>query len=398
VRAGSIATWVKEVHEKYGDAVRLAPNEVSFTSGETAWPDIYGFRSGKYKTTGAYLKDSTWFPKPSNGVHSMLASNEADHRRVRRNLSHAFSDKALREQEQLIMQYVDLLVYRLEEHAEAGKPVDMMSWYNYATFDIICDLTFGEPLYCLRDSVEHNWIRTVIDSVQSFGPSSVKRKYPLFDYYDKAINYFADNTTSMRVRLDFLRKSQEKVTNRLEKGTSRPDFFSYVIKNMKNEGKSLSRDEMDSNAMLFLTAGSETTATALSGTTYLLLNNPDKYAKLVHEIRSKFSSADHITIEEVNKLEYMIACLQEGLRRYPPIPTAFPRVVPPGGDHISGHFIPGGTTVYVSQHATYHSSRNFKNPNKYAPERWLGDEEYKDDVRESFNPFSFGPRNCLGKK
>jgi hypothetical protein len=176
----------------------------------------------------------------------MLASNEADHSRVRRNLSHAFSDKVLREQEQLIMQYVDLLVYRLREHAEAGKPVDMMSWYNYATFDIICDLTFGEPLYCLRDSVEHNWIQTVIDSVQSFGPSSVKRKYPLFDYYDKAINYFADNTTSMRVRLDFLRKSHEKVTNRLEKGTSRPDFFSYVIKNMKNEGKSLSRDEMDS--------------------------------------------------------------------------------------------------------------------------------------------------------
>jgi cytochrome P450 len=328
----------------------------------------------------------------------MLASNETDHSRVRRNLSHAFSDKALREQDQLVMQYVDLLVYRLGERAEAGKPVDIMSWYNYATFDIICDLTFGEPLYCLRDSVEHNWIRIVLGAVRASSVLSIRQKYPLFDYYDKTVNYFADNTKIMRARLDFFRKSHEKVTARLEKGTSRPDFFSSIIRNVENEGKSLSRDEMDSNAMLFLIAGSETTATMLSGTTYLLLSNPDKYAKLVQEIRSKFTFADQITTEEVNKLEYMIACLQEGLRRYPPVPTGFPRIVPQGGGQISGHFIPGGTAVYVSQHATYHSSRNFKNPEKYAPERWLGDEEYKDDVRESFNPFSFGPRNCLGKK
>jgi hypothetical protein len=37
------------LHKKYGDVVRLAPNEVSFTSGESAWPDIYGFRTGKLK-------------------------------------------------------------------------------------------------------------------------------------------------------------------------------------------------------------------------------------------------------------------------------------------------------------------------------------------------------------
>jgi cytochrome P450 len=54
--------------------------------------------------------------------------------------------------------------------------------------------------------------------------------------------------------------------------------------------------------------------------------------------------------------------------------------------------------VYVSQHAANHSERNFRKPEKYVPERWMGDEEYRDDVRESVNPFSFGPRNCLGKK
>ena len=60
MRNGNIAHWIKEQHDIYGDAVRVAPNEVSFISGETAWPDIYGFRVGKYKDTGPYLKDRTW--------------------------------------------------------------------------------------------------------------------------------------------------------------------------------------------------------------------------------------------------------------------------------------------------------------------------------------------------
>lgn len=398
MRDGSLVAWIKEVHDKYGDAVRLNPSEVSFISGETAWPDIYGFRTGKYKNTGAYLKDRNWYLKPPNGTWSLLASSEADHSRMRRNLAHAFSDKALREQETLVQQYVDLLVDRLDEHAAEDKPVDIMRWYNYTTFDVICDLTFGEPLYCLRDSKEHIWIQLVFASVKAIGLASVRANNPLFAYYDMARNLFKDNSAIARNRLEFFRLANEKVTRRLEKGTDRPDFFSYITKSQESEEKALSRAEMDSNAVLFLGAGSETTATTLSGVTYLLLANPDKYAALVHKIRSNFTAARDITIEEVNKMDYMIACLQEGLRYYPPVPTGFPRVVPAGGDHISGRFIPEGTSVYVSQHATNHSARNYKDPEAYAPERWLGDEKYKDDNRESLNPFSFGPRNCLGKK
>jgi len=56
------------------------------------------------------------------------------------------------------------------------------------------------------------------------------------------------------------------------------------------------------------------------------------------------------------------------------------------------------TAVYMSQHAAYHSTRNFAEPDSFIPERWLGDERFADDERAGFQPFSFGPRNCLGKK
>ncbi|KAH7076333.1 cytochrome P450, partial [Paraphoma chrysanthemicola] len=254
-----------------------------------------------------------------------------------------------------------------------------------------------EPLYCLRDSKEHVWINLVFRGIKSIGILNTRTKNPIFAYIDSFKAFFQDMSAVNSSRSEFFRLANEKVTRRLEKGTDRPDFFSYIMKNQESDAKALTRGEMDSNAFVFLVAGSETTATTLSGATYLLLTNPEKYAKLVDEIRSSFSKASEITHEAVNKLDYLIACLQETLRFYPPIPTGFPRIVPVGGDHISGHFIPAGTSVYVSQHATNHSKRNYTDPNAYVPERWLGDEKYKDDNRETLNPFSFGPRNCLGK-
>ncbi|KAF1833178.1 cytochrome P450 monooxygenase-like protein [Decorospora gaudefroyi] len=404
MRNGSIVPWMKKLHEEYGDAVRVAPDEVSFISGETAWPDIYGFRTGKYKNTGPYLKDKSWYLKPLNGVRSIVSADEETHSRMRKNLSHAFSDKALRQQEPLIQGYVDLLVHRLREHATEGKDVDIMRWYNYATFDIIADLTFGEPLYCLRDSAYHSWVTLAYGSIKAIGLIATRNKYPLFNYYDKCRNIFQDTTAHQRARKAFFQISTEKVSQRLEKigaqgqdEAGRPDFFTHIIQNQESESKRLTRGEMDVNAQTFLLAGSETTATILSGATYLLLTNPSVYTKLVHEIRSTFTDPADITVERVNKLEYMIACFQEAFRIYPPVATGFPRVVPAGGDTISGHYVPGGTAVYVSQHATNHATRNYKDPEVFIPERWLGDERFKNDKRETLNPFSFGPRNCLGK-
>lgn len=131
------------------------------------------------------------------------------------------------------------------------------------------------------------------------------------------------------------------------------------------------------NAQTILAAGSETTATLLSGVTFLLLKNPSVHARLIQEIRGRFNSAGEITFAAVEKLEYTIAVLQEALRYYPPVPTGFPRVAPRGGDTVSGRYMPEGTVVYVSQHATNHSPRNFTEPDSFLPERWLGDASEK---------------------
>lgn len=398
IRAGSIVSWLAASHNKYGDAVRLAPNEVSFSSGDTAWSDIYGFRTGKYKDTGVYSKDSSWLPKPLNGVTHIINADEVTHTRMRRTLAHAFSDKSLREQESLLQEYADLLVQRLSQCAAEGKSTDIVRWYNCFTFDVISDLAFGEPLYCLRDSKQHIWVDLILSSIKASSFGALRQKYPLIAWYENFTHMFKDNQALHRMRAEFFAKCSDKVERRLNTENAKPDFFSYILKNNGIEGKGLSRGEMDSNTIILLTAGSETTATTLSTITYLVLRHREVYAKVVDEIRSAFSSYEDITLDAVNNLPYTIACFTEALRIHPPIPTGFPRVAPPNGGIVSGVYIPGGTTVYVSQHSVSHSERNFKDCDKFVPERWLGDTKYKDDKRDAVQPFSFGPRSCLGRK
>lgn len=73
-------------------------------------------------------------------------------------------------------------------------------------------------------------------------------------------------------------------------------------------------------------AGSETTATLLSGTTYWLLRSPEAYRKVTEEVRKTFASEEDISVQKVtNQLPYMMACLEEGFRMYPPVPSCLPR-------------------------------------------------------------------------
>jgi len=81
------------------------------------------------------------------------------HAEMRRMLSHAFSTKALMEQEDIIRGYGDLLIKRLgqryagKERGPDGEYCNLVNWYNYTTFDIIGDLAFGEStaFACLQE-------------------------------------------------------------------------------------------------------------------------------------------------------------------------------------------------------------------------------------------------------
>lgn len=100
-------------------------------------------------------------------------------------------------------------------------------------------------------------------------------------------------------------------------------------------------EKLNMNASVLVVAGAETSATTLSAATYLLMSHPNKMSKLLAEIRGTFKNEDEITIATVTRLEYMLACLDEAMRLFPPVAIGLPRIVPGEGRSISGYFIPG---------------------------------------------------------
>jgi cytochrome P450 len=156
-------------------------------------------------------------------------------------------------------------------------------------------------------------------------------------------------------------------------------------------------DELIITTIVLIIAGSETVATQLSGVTYYLCSNPSVLTKLKDEIRGSFKSEADINIISTNNLTYLTAVLQESQRLYPASAGSLPRVTPPGGCTIAGRYVSGNTSVSINHWSAYHASFNFTRPYDFIPERWLGGKEWESDKRKIVQPFSVGPRNCIGR-
>ncbi|KAL1305798.1 hypothetical protein AAFC00_003961 [Neodothiora populina] len=391
---------MSDLHESYGDVVRYTPNEVSFISGETAWADIYGFRTGRNKGTGSFEKDRVWYAPSVDDVDSMVRAHGAHHGRQRRILSHAFSTQALKQQEGLVMQYVDLLVSRLKEvTSRSDAAVDMSKWYNWTTFDIISDLTFGKSLGCLADLATHPYVDLIMNFIKAFGMYYVQSYWPWVNYLG---SFVVDPSIAAKGKEadDWFRSQTHK---RLADQTRRPDFMHMILAHRYDygQGEGISDGEIVSNAANLLAAGTDTTSIVLSTATFMMLTRPEESSKLKAEVRERFTSSDEITVDAASQLPYLNAFITEAMRHKPPVPAGFVRKVPLGGAEISGYHIPGNcdASVSVSQYAAYHSARNFALPNSFIPERWIegADSRFASDNKATFQPFSFGPRNCIGK-
>ncbi|MCJ1421895.1 hypothetical protein MMC32_008262 [Xylographa parallela] len=186
-----------------------------------------------------------------------------------------------------------------------------------------------------------------------------------------------------------------RVANRLKKGTDRKDFMSPIL--TANDEKGMTIPEIESSFNIIIVAGSETTATLLSGALFHLTTHPAVMQRLLSELRREFSSRSAITMARLQSLPYLNAVLEETLRVYPPSAFAQARIVPPEGAIICGVAVPGGTSVGVASLAASLSASNWTEPHAFKPERWIG-EPWAGDDRQAMQPFLLGPRNCVGKK
>lgn len=272
------------------------------------------------------------FYNPNDEPANIVTAPTHQHAALRKLMAHSFSDKSLRKQEPIIMKYVHKLINALDERSEGGKEtVDVNSWFNYCTFDIIGDLSFGDGFGFIEDPRD-GFLKSLIKNSGRAAVMFAARHYPIVG--ELVLWYLSKTPGDMEVMFE----AGRRMGARLQSGEKRPDFLQPLLDGRESLG--LSVMELFSNVSVLIAAGSETVGTLLIGLTWYLNKNPKALKKLQEEIRGRYNSEFDIDFASIDKLPYLNACLDEALRLFPPSPSALPRVVPKGGAPICGTFIP----------------------------------------------------------
>jgi versicolorin B desaturase len=320
------------LHQTYGDSVRIKPDEISYSNAQ-AWKDIHAHVPGRPE----FLKDPIRLPLAPNGVMSILVSDTKNHARFRSLFGHAFSDKGLRSQEATLVQYADLFMQVLREVADTGKPIEMVNYYNLAVFDTIGALAFGESFNSLHDRQIHPWVDAIHKNLKSVAISHVLRSMGV-----EFLTPYVLPKELRGKRAENYGYAIQKINRRMQQTGDQGDFWDRVLIKSGDDnetGQGMSKGEMLNNAAVMVVGGSETSASALCGATYLLCKF-GKLQKAVDEIRSAFKVSEDINLISVSHLTYLTAVIDETLRMYPSVPGQPPRVVPAGGATVCGKFVP----------------------------------------------------------
>ncbi|KXN72734.1 cytochrome P450, partial [Conidiobolus coronatus NRRL 28638] len=149
-------------------------------------------------------------------------------------------------------------------------------------------------------------------------------------------------------------------------------------------------------------AGQDTTTLTICAALHLLAEHPEVQEKMRKEVLTVFGKDEYKngkfqipTNEQLNKLEYTYAVMQETMRLYPAVSVINHRVALKDIHH-RGHTIPAGTLVNTIVYAIHRNPKYFKNPNEFLPSRFLNGNIDTKKFESNWFPFSSGSRVCLG--
>ncbi|KAK2602804.1 hypothetical protein N8I77_009309 [Diaporthe amygdali] len=393
---------LNKAHRKYGDIVRIAPNELSFASVQ-AFRDIYGPPS---KTRKLFPKSKLFY---DTGIQSIAYEMDPDeHAKQYKVFAPSFRASAVRSQEHVVQDHVDLFMSQLKSRGGAG--IDATAWFEWLAFDIIgrsCpsldqaepsadmfnagQLAFGEPFGAVSSGEPNYWVSLLHGAVYGGSVDLLAKRIAILGPILRwAPRFSQDAADAIKAKKHHAALTLEKTRARIQMGNEHgvQDFLAPAI-------DKLSEEQLAHQGFIFLTAGAETSATALAAAVWFLSRPAYAHclARLQDEVRSGFATYEDITGDAVAKLPYLNAVLEETMRLMPPAPVGAPRVSP--GETVDGVFVPKGVYVSADMWSFARDPRNVEGPSApdvFEPARWTD----QGTARPYSAPFLIGPRMCLG--
>lgn len=230
---------------------------------------------------------------------------------------------------------------------------------------------FGEAL-----NVAIQWANQYVESIVRIPPSIPTPKNLRFRRAQRLIE-----SVVMRV-----------VDERRRSGEDKADLLSMLMGSRDEAtGEAMSDRQLKDELLTLTLAGHETTANALSFTFDLLSRHPDVLRTLRAEVSSVLGGRSP-TLEDLGRMPYTKAVIEESLRLYPPA-WVFERIALED-DEVLGFPIPKGSIVAVAPWVIHRNPALWPNPEGFDPERFSRPEPNRHKL--AYIPFGAGPRTCIG--
>uniref|UniRef100_T1INY8 Cytochrome P450 n=1 Tax=Strigamia maritima TaxID=126957 RepID=T1INY8_STRMM len=325
---------------------------------------------------------------------------------VRNTLTPTYTSGKLKLMVYLIEECVQNLLESLKDKAGVGEPIELTKTFAVLTLDVIASCGFGMK----SDGIKNQQSEFVIQAQKAAGPNP-KIVYLIFTlpillrFFPKSLlpnpfNYFekiADQTIDMRLKnKDFIRRDFLQIMLEAEIPSDENNKTEENENQQTGTKKTLTREIVIAQTVLFILAGHETTANTLSFLAYELATNQVIQEKLIKEVDDVMADCKgKLTYEAVSSMQFLDMVVSETLRKYPPAVRTDRVCVE--DYNLNGITLKKGIMIGIPIYAIHHNPEFYSNPQTFDPERFSAENKAK---RNPFTylPFGAGPRNCIAMR
>jgi cytochrome P450 len=315
----------------YGDVVRfvVGPPGLRATLYAVFHPDAV--RRVLAGEADGYRKDNRFYEELRWALgDGLLNSQDERWLRQRRFIQPLFTRRRIAGYAHSMAEEAGDLVNRWRPWAADGRPVDLHSEMSRLTLRVVGRLLFGSDVERAVPVVAEAFpILGEYARARAFAPARLPRGWPT-----------PSNRRAVRAQRAVYAVCDELIAQRRAAPSGGDDLLSLLV-DARDNGEQLDDAEIRDQVLIFLLAGHDTTALALTFALHLLGLHPHAARWLRDEVDDVLGDRS-ATAEDFDALAYTTMVLKEAMRLYPPAWGLGRRTV--AGDRIDGCEIPPGST------------------------------------------------------